>query len=68
MPEVPQYFVNQDPQYDRETVTGFTHTATHEQAKPLLKIIKHMLQPRHPKTKRWTKPVRHRKTRKEQLY
>lgn len=47
--------------------SGIQH-ATKDQAKPLLKIIKRMLQPRHTKTKRFTKPRQPRKNRKQSYY
>jgi hypothetical protein len=44
------------------------HTATHEQAKPLMKLLKRMLAPKHPKTKRFTKHRQQRKNRKQTYF
>lgn len=41
--------------------------ATADEQKPLLKMIKRMLQPKHPKTKRFTRPKQQRKT-KQKFY
>lgn len=56
------------PEYNPPVVHyGPTH-ATLEQQKPLMKLLKRMLLPRHPKTKRFTKPRHQRKNRKEKYF
>ena len=47
--------------------TGTTQ-ATHDQQKPLLKMLRKLMQPRHPKTRKFVKPKTQRKTKRQQYY
>jgi hypothetical protein len=46
---------------------GGMTVADRDQAKPLLKVLKRMLQPRHPKTRKFSKP-RRTKVKQSQYY
>ncbi len=65
LPDYSEAFTTSEPPLANPT--GIVH-ATKDQAKPLLKIIKRMLQPRHPKNNRFTKPRHSRKTKKDSSY
>lgn len=67
MSDFVQPYVNQTPVFDNESIRH-THEVSKDQAKPLTKIIKHMLKLRHPKTKRFTRTPKHRKSRKLSYY
>jgi hypothetical protein len=67
MSDFVQPFTNQSPVFDNDTVRH-TQEISRDQSKPLTKIIKHMLKLRHPRTKRFTKTPRHRKSRKQSYY
>ena len=56
-PEVPQYV----------HPTGQTF-ADKDQAKPLLKMLRKLMQPRHPRTRKFVKPKTQRKTKRQQYY
>ena len=45
-----------------------TVVATTDQAKPLLKMLRKLMQPRHPRTRKFVKPKTQRKTKRQQYY
>ena len=45
-----------------------TAVATHDQQKPLLKMLRKLMQPRHPRTRKFVKPKTQRKTKRQQYY
>ena len=49
------------------TAVGITQ-ATHDQQKPLLKMLRKLMQPRHPRTRKFVKPKTQRKTKRQNYY